>query len=526
MATHVQIADQEAALVALTLERDAHCFINSLPQEIIIHIFHLLQIPGSLRWLVVTWICRIWRQVALECPSLWTYIRLSNAWPQEVSTFIRRAKSSPLTVHTYPTSYVTDHGYFTGFLLEHLSRAREVWLKTFLPPPPADHDIDLQTIFSTPAPLLEKVNICRPWESWDVKPPPFRFGSNLPLLCSIVLDNQPLEWCSESIRGLRELDLRSICKVDQPSLSSLIAILEACPALELLSLDMAGPNTESHEFGLPIHHVNLPHLRKLTLLSDVRPVAALLSHMTTPNTLRWTINCCNPHDFLDFSLPLSAPILCASLKIHFLYDNGGPRFEPTLHPVGSEQLLFGNRLSFDPEDFSADRLPAEIWLKIFGSTLQNTGWNKTTELTLELSSRPDDRSIWLALFVNLPHLIMLDVVGCGYASTSKEISYLQPLKSPSADLLQTCLCPNLSHLSLLEFGGIRAQHITRAMKDVVEFLKCRDARHARLKRLELKYSENITDAVLKQAKKLNNWVDELVLIKLENKAPPFWLSQV
>ncbi|TDL22622.1 hypothetical protein BD410DRAFT_839686 [Rickenella mellea] len=388
----LQIRAQEATTLPLKLEPDDRCFVNSLPPEVIAHIFHLLQVRRSVHWLVVTHICRLWRQVAIECPSLWTSIRLSAARPQEASTFIQRAKSLPLTVVTSMTSSSTELVSITEFMLEHLSRIREVGLLISLPPPLTGElapDVDLQPIFSRPAPLLETLIIRRPSDLWFVNPEPICLGRNLPMLRSIVVEIQPLEWSSVSLRGLRELQLDKIWSGDQPTLSSLMAILEVCPALELLSLFRAGPTIDS----LPTHCVNLPHLRKLNLHSDVRQVAALVSRITTPGTLCWTLNCCNPRKFVDFTLPFSISIRCVSLKICFPnVRGGGPTFKPTLRSVGSEQLPIRNRLSFDASSSRA-RLPTEFWLKIYAWVSQNTGWNSTTELTLELGGQLDDRCI-------------------------------------------------------------------------------------------------------------------------------------
>ncbi|KAI0316948.1 hypothetical protein OF83DRAFT_1172418 [Amylostereum chailletii] len=88
-------------------------FIGCLPDEILAHIFHHLsamEVPRSsykpkpppgqaIGWILVTHVCRRWREVALHNPALWSSVNfdLGSTWAQEMA---RRSKHSPLNVES------------------------------------------------------------------------------------------------------------------------------------------------------------------------------------------------------------------------------------------------------------------------------------------------------------------------------------------------------------------------------------------------------------------------------------------
>ncbi|KAI0042471.1 hypothetical protein FA95DRAFT_1500047, partial [Auriscalpium vulgare] len=108
-----------ATLSALRSRRNAYSPIYRLPAEVMAEIFsHLAAAyrPDSDRgwitkfsygWILVTWVSRLWRQLALAHTSLWADISfdLGPRWAKEMSL---RAASSPLTV-------TVTNGPFTVF---------------------------------------------------------------------------------------------------------------------------------------------------------------------------------------------------------------------------------------------------------------------------------------------------------------------------------------------------------------------------------------------------------------------------
>ncbi|TDL22617.1 hypothetical protein BD410DRAFT_788440 [Rickenella mellea] len=87
------------SIITLKSRRNEFCFINKLPPEIATNIFHRVRAGVSpRRWIMVTHVCRHWRRMALECPSLWGSVSLARTRRQELNAFMARAKSTPLIV--------------------------------------------------------------------------------------------------------------------------------------------------------------------------------------------------------------------------------------------------------------------------------------------------------------------------------------------------------------------------------------------------------------------------------------------
>ena len=77
---------QETRIVVPERPKSSAVTVSILSPEILSEVF--LELAGSLttrsmsaslrerayRWIVVTEVCRFWREVALGCPALWTYI--------------------------------------------------------------------------------------------------------------------------------------------------------------------------------------------------------------------------------------------------------------------------------------------------------------------------------------------------------------------------------------------------------------------------------------------------------------------
>ncbi|KDR71074.1 hypothetical protein GALMADRAFT_229724 [Galerina marginata CBS 339.88] len=81
--------------------RNAARPINTLPSSVLSHVFRLLQeededLPPN-RWILITHVCRHWRSVANETPSLWNRIHVHSN-PRQVQYFLDQSLSLPLTV--------------------------------------------------------------------------------------------------------------------------------------------------------------------------------------------------------------------------------------------------------------------------------------------------------------------------------------------------------------------------------------------------------------------------------------------
>ncbi|TEB37109.1 hypothetical protein FA13DRAFT_1614958, partial [Coprinellus micaceus] len=67
----------KAEITALQGRHNAASLIGRLPPELLSHIFGMLSYTWT-RWIRVTHVCRHWREVALDCTSLWSRITFSH----------------------------------------------------------------------------------------------------------------------------------------------------------------------------------------------------------------------------------------------------------------------------------------------------------------------------------------------------------------------------------------------------------------------------------------------------------------
>ena len=134
--------------------------INHLPNELLGHVFFfwfhyepplssiypLPPYPVSIGWVKVTHVCRHWREVALNCPQLWSEISLymGREWTRKM---IARAKQAPLDIYS---------GNEAGNLLAlvvpgHLSHTKSLNIS----------DVDLNVVHSltAAAPILERLTL-------------------------------------------------------------------------------------------------------------------------------------------------------------------------------------------------------------------------------------------------------------------------------------------------------------------------------------------------------------------------------
>ena len=97
-----------SALSNLDIQGDSVCFISRLPRETLEAIFIrgacdywsedeglVVSTPPS--WVNVSYVCSHWRDVALNCATLWSYLFImSSRWTEEL---LSRSKRAPLKLY-------------------------------------------------------------------------------------------------------------------------------------------------------------------------------------------------------------------------------------------------------------------------------------------------------------------------------------------------------------------------------------------------------------------------------------------
>lgn len=225
------------------------------------------------QWVNVSYICRHWRSVALNCPTLWTYhFTVSQRWTKEL---LARSKQASLKIHV-------NYGYRGGILwwsrlvkklLNHAERIQELRLNIL-------GDI-LPTELTLNAPRLQILDIhfqdCSSERTFVVNN-----GDTLPLR-TLKLSDCPLPW--HSSLNLSRVTTLFLCRVPCPSLKEFLATLSRMQALAVLHLDRTLADSRSFlssEAFCVSPRVKLPCLTRLFIRALLSTVVALLSCMDVP----------------------------------------------------------------------------------------------------------------------------------------------------------------------------------------------------------------------------------------------------
>ena len=120
--------------------------------------------PYSPDWISITHVCRRWRQIALNCPRLWTHIT-ANLSAACIATFASRSSPKPMIVEISATYII--NGTFQKHLSTNPSRLRELYLGYGVDDNGNDRIYEstqnLATILTTPAPFLETLVLEFEW---------------------------------------------------------------------------------------------------------------------------------------------------------------------------------------------------------------------------------------------------------------------------------------------------------------------------------------------------------------------------
>lgn len=218
-------------------------FITNLPNEIIHEVFVTLAhewdhtgVP-PLQWLVVSHVCTLWRQLALDNSSLWVYISFTDntehSFARAQAFLDRSVRAAALYVYIdIPSSRTAlDQNQITAItqmLKPHLSRIS--WLrvqglsKTNL--------ILLMRLFNHPASKLRHLDISSdryPNVSLAIA------EDNVLSISELKLRGLTLPWDTTILSNLTLLSLDRMR--GSPTLCELLNILERCPALQSLAME-------------------------------------------------------------------------------------------------------------------------------------------------------------------------------------------------------------------------------------------------------------------------------------------------
>ncbi|KAG0696802.1 hypothetical protein DFH29DRAFT_949556 [Suillus ampliporus] len=240
---------------------------------------------GLPTWEIVTHVCRHWRQVALACPTLWTFI--DHAPARRLSIMLERSKTAALIVF-----YTSSHLHCIGQALSQLPRIKVLHLCACLWN--VDHISDC--LSSQPAPLLEIFELYAVEPGLDTISDAI-FQGRAPRLRSVVLTQCTFSWTSSIFSGLPTLNLR---RIHVPTLLQLLSVLRRMPGLEQLMFEELSTSSGGAEV---FDQVPLTRLKSIALNSStVQSAISLFSHLALPVDVKITLDLTQlerPQSFYD-----------------------------------------------------------------------------------------------------------------------------------------------------------------------------------------------------------------------------------
>lgn len=267
--------------------------ISRLPNEILLNIFKYYEEETRLdgynndddssasdeiddvpACLVVTHVCRHWRKVALECPTLWKFINsTSSVW---LDLVLERSQKVPLVV-TYSSVSISLENCLEKVLL-HLPRIKYLELRVF------SYDVDrvMDLLSSQPALMLETFKFSVNGRVPTVSMSNTIFRGQAPLLRHLDISNCGHGWTSCIFGGLRTLHIGHM------QLPDVLAALQCMPSLEQLTFqDDLLQSDEPQSDELILIKVPLARLKNIALDgTPLQNAISLFTHLTLPADIK------------------------------------------------------------------------------------------------------------------------------------------------------------------------------------------------------------------------------------------------
>ena len=333
-----EIIWHKLALSDLYIRRNTFSPIFCLPTEILATIFILCARDCYLvislhNWWNVSHVCHHWREVALNCPTLWTHIsKLPHRWTEE---FLDRSKTAPLKIRiTVPyTTQVSRWVTTVEKVMQHAERIQELSLDL-----PGIHGEEILSKLSSPAPRLRTLRIAL--GSSLSEQPLVLFDGDTPALRTLEFSDCPVLPSSLKLNGLTTLKLFYFHLRPQQNVQELLATLSCMQDLAQLHLDGA----LNHPVGFlssatfnTFQKVNLPRLSRISIAAPLSAVIAFLSCINNSSNAEFRLEChCEDDPSMD-NYSLLSSIL-------------GQRFSVAEHQEPANQAIRSLAIDSDMED--------------------------------------------------------------------------------------------------------------------------------------------------------------------------------
>ncbi|KAF9232487.1 hypothetical protein BU15DRAFT_81174 [Melanogaster broomeanus] len=305
--------DHEVAVL-----RNALLPVSRLPREILAIIFlyqaHSLHqdlrysgMRGAPPWANVSYTCHHWRNVALSCPSLWSF--LFTSCPRWTEELLSRSKTVPFRISLSVGCGTQEEMIFFEKVTTDVTRIQDLSLKL-----PRNLAEEVFSKLSTPAPLLHTLRLfVTKTGAESMLVPDTLFNRETPALRTLELYRCHISWSSPTltkliamlrhIPGIAHLYLENALPGDEDTLASWRSDDSGCMYPECL--DSKCSNPKCPDSNDPISKsLDLPHLSRLALVAPFSAVVAFLSNVTVPAKTELRLCCRHDVDFTESYTPL------------------------------------------------------------------------------------------------------------------------------------------------------------------------------------------------------------------------------
>ena len=289
--------------------------MGTLPVEILseIFVFSVLSYddPSDIidQPITISHVCRRWRQISTLTSLLWTniylFFPLTIRQLARTATWLSRSRHRPLHIcmdFRDPSWDWNERIHMFGW------QAMETVMRLLLPKVHCWQSVELYTDTWAPiftflsytasiksAPCLQEIRLARcnayfagKGESFQpanmISPVAwFDGGAGLNALSKVSLSGVHVDWKKSGLRGLKVLELKYHALEVMPTVEEFLAIAQACPQLERLSILGWGPRID-HTGRMPPPAIQFPSLEELSLgYIDVDYAVDFLSLISAPN---------------------------------------------------------------------------------------------------------------------------------------------------------------------------------------------------------------------------------------------------
>ncbi|KAF8123772.1 hypothetical protein EV363DRAFT_759135 [Boletus edulis] len=350
-------------------------FISRLPTEILQDIFihcardyhykHMCPTKSVPSWVNVSYVCRHWRNVTLESPTLWSYLFIMSRRWTEVLLARSKQASLKIRVSLVPRKWLSC----VGMVMKHVERIQELCLHL-----PASFVLPK---LSSRAPRLQELNITVEYPNSSVEWPSLLFDGDTPALRTLRLSSCPVPLRSFTLSALTVLHLVHIPARFRQNTEEFLAALSRMQDLQHLYICHALPSAIgflSSAVFKTFEKIDLPHLSRLRIRALLSMTVTLLSCINIPLNTQVRLECnSEPNSSLDHYA------LLRSLLAQRYKDQA--QSNPTILSLVIESTeRDAIRLTFSPRQRDTTSMTYEAW-------------DRDTPLYIELNRLMVDRDV-------------------------------------------------------------------------------------------------------------------------------------